>query len=74
MNVLKISLLIFIFTFTGVLGVFGNETGKSLFVNLASNKTNRMIPGSIHVSSKSIQEMLSEFMAAGGKVIAGPVR
>lgn len=106
MKLLRMSVLTLIFIVSSVGVVFGNETGKSLFVNLTSNEMNRAamainfssrvrtqkkipvtiflnvdgvrlvnrnIPDSIHVSGKSLKEMLSDFMAAGGHVIACPM-
>lgn len=106
MKLLRMSVLTLIFIVFSFGGVFGNETGKSLFVNLTSNEMNRAamainfssrvrtqkkipvtiflnvdgvrlvnrnIPDSIHVSGKSLKEMLSDFMAAGGRVIACPM-
>lgn len=34
---------------------------------------NRHIPGNTHVSGQTLQQMLTEFMKAGGKVIACPM-
>lgn len=84
----------------------GNDSGKSLFVNLTSKEMNRAamaisfstrvlkekkmpvtiflnvdgvclankhIPGSRHVSGRTLGEMLAVFMAEGGRVIACPM-
>lgn len=46
----------------------------TIFLNVDGVRlVNRHIPGSIHVSGKSLQQMLTDFMAAGGKVIACPM-
>ncbi len=46
----------------------------TIFLNVDGVRlVNRHIPGSTHVSGKSLQEMLADFMAAGGKVIACPM-
>lgn len=46
----------------------------TIFLNVDGVRlVNRNIPGSTHVSGKTIQEMLTAFMAAGGKVIACPM-
>lgn len=46
----------------------------TIFLNVDGVRlVNRHIPGSTHVSGKTLQEMLVGFMAAGGKVIACPM-
>jgi predicted peroxiredoxin len=46
----------------------------TIFLNVDGVRlVNRNIPGSTHVSGKTLQEMLNAFMAAGGKVIACPM-
>jgi predicted peroxiredoxin len=46
----------------------------TIFLNVDGVRlVNRHIPGSTHVSGKTLQEMLSAFMAAGGTVIACPM-
>lgn len=46
----------------------------TIFLNVDGVRlVNRHIPGSIHVSGKTLQEMLVGFMEAGGKVIACPM-
>ncbi len=46
----------------------------TIFLNVDGVRlANRQIPGSTHVSGKTLQEMLASFMAAGGKVIACPM-
>ena len=46
----------------------------TLFLNVDGVRlVNRHIPGSTHVSGKTLQQMLTEFMASGGKVIACPM-
>ncbi|THB74833.1 MAG: hypothetical protein D3926_21250 [Desulfobacteraceae bacterium] len=46
----------------------------TIFLNVDGVRlVNRNIPGSTHVSGKTLQEMLIAFMAAGGKVIACPM-
>ncbi len=46
----------------------------TIFLNVDGVRlVDRNIPGSTHVNGKSLQEMLKEFMAAGGQVIACPM-
>lgn len=46
----------------------------SIFLNVDGVRlVNRNIPGSTHLSGKTLQQMLTEFMAAGGQVIACPM-
>ncbi len=46
----------------------------TIFLNVDGVRlVNRNIPGSIHVSGKTLQEMLVSFMASGGKVLACPM-
>jgi len=46
----------------------------TIFLNVDGVRlVNRHIPGSTHVSGKTLQQMLAGFMAAGGKVIACPM-
>ncbi len=46
----------------------------TIFLNVDGVRlVNRHIPASTHVSGKSLQEMLGDFMAAGGRVIACPM-
>lgn len=46
----------------------------TIFLNVDGVRiVNRNIPGSTHVSGKTLQEMISKFIAAGGKVIACPM-
>ena len=46
----------------------------TIFLNVDGVRlVNRNIPGSTHVSGKTLQEMLAGFMAAGGRVIACPM-
>ncbi len=46
----------------------------TIFLNVDGVRlVNRNIPDSTHVSGKSLKEMLGEFMAAGGRVIACPM-
>ncbi|MBI9092782.1 MAG: DsrE family protein [Desulfobacterium sp.] len=46
----------------------------TIFLNVDGVRlVNRHIPGSTHVSGKTLQQMLSSFMAAGGTVIACPM-
>lgn len=46
----------------------------TIFLNVDGVRlVNRNIPGSTHVSGKTLQEMLAEFMTAGGTVLACPM-
>lgn len=46
----------------------------TIFLNVDGVRlVNRNIPGSTHVSGKTLQEMLTSFMASGGKVLACPM-
>ncbi len=46
----------------------------TIFLNVDGVRlVNRHIPGSTHVSGKTLQQMLTGFMAAGGRVIACPM-
>lgn len=46
----------------------------TIFLNVDGVRVvNRHIPGNTHVSGKTLQEMLTAFMAAGGKVLACPM-
>ena len=46
----------------------------TIFLNVDGVRlVNRHIPANTHVSGKSLQEMLTDFMTAGGKVIACPM-
>lgn len=46
----------------------------TIFLNVDGVRlVNKHIPGNIHVSGKTLQEMLAIFMKAGGKVIACPM-
>ena len=45
----------------------------TIFLNVDGVRlVNRHIPGSIHVSGKTLQEMLTAFMKTGGKDMSGP--
>jgi predicted peroxiredoxin len=46
----------------------------TVFLNVDGVRVvNRHIPGNIHVSGQTLQQMLTAFMAAGGKVLACPM-
>lgn len=46
----------------------------TIFLNVDGVRlVNRHIPGSTHVSGKTLQEMLADFMASGGTVLACPM-
>lgn len=46
----------------------------TIFLNVDGVRlVNRNIPGSTHVSGKTLQQMLASFMASGGKVLACPM-